>query len=479
MQIKMNRVKDQLITVFRDGSELLWDYSSWARLNAREEDGIFGPTNDLLRSLTSPELDFIEAQFKEAHAISQEAKNHRELKDGLTPVVANIINSFNFEVVREWSERYAKFVMPEDAMTTYNDKHPRETTYLLAEIYDLHVMATIIKVVTPICGSFMCDVAPALGKNYKEIKALDLFNQCHITTTKPWQQISTYAYKLATHKTIPSMAINLGLTSDLMPRYALAMAVMRRILIATLRGPEYTSIIQYLYKFLTNQASQQATNDFRDKGIGAATDMDGEDESVADKYRIAQSVPLSVPVMSEVFVDNTKVFAKSLPVPVELEILEKNIKEINDNPYFVIHEVHIMLCAHVVQDVVHPKTLQLMNRDSMVSIIAASAEVFKQAGYMGLSELMMATRAEREPTVLNVSTVGGRVYKKLPPPIHKELSELYKYVKESTRNAKTTNPGSNFIETVVKSLISHDWHGFNQHEDIRQEIATLLLKGYK
>ena len=127
----------------------------------------------------------------------------------------------------------------------------------------------------------------------------------------------------------------------------------------------------------------------------------------------------------------------------------------------------------------HAHSLELLNHNAIVTLIALTHEIFKIRGVNGLAQLMISVRKDKDPSIMDMSMAGGRVFIKLSNETANRLAEVYAKTTLAGGSAKTSNSGYVAIEEMVtEEMLPYDWVGFDGFENFREEVASLLIQGF-
>lgn len=462
--------------VSHDGYESTWPFGAWTQLKPENIPTMIGPANMFLESLPKEDQDELARLFRIATEVFEDESQLDDLRAELSIVVCSIIEVLDYERARVFFNGFNGFLIPDDVMDEHSSDYPEVSTYVKREMFDIHVLSVIIKICAPIMGLYLKDVQGDVG-DFKEMECLRLFEGSSITETEVWKKLERYTKNVITRKATELTAVSVthDMSEERLERHAMALIITRRLTIAR-HVEKGDSIIRYVSRFLNNQIGQMRPGMYRPKqNSGSGGDV--EDESVADRYRIPEEVPLSVPAMAETFIEDLDKVCQFMTIPVDPEEVRRLEVKLREGD-FSIRNVHLMLIALVTKNIVHTQTLRLLNAESILRLCAASSLCFREMSKPGLSQLVTATQRTRDAMSMNMSEVNTRTFRKLSPNLALQLVDSYPYITDTGKTAKTSNPGYRFIESVVEFCTGYDWDGLENKDDIRDELAKVLIEGF-
>lgn len=477
MEIEITNTGTTVLRTTHRGQELIWPTTMlWMKLSGGGTDtaSVYGPLNEYWHILPMDLQDEYQRVYVEAFELIEMETSFEVLQIELRSLVTRLLNLVNHEHLRSWVLEYGRIAYNSDIHDHYTGEYPRRQTYLKDEYNELVVLSMYFKMVTPIWGKFMY-VAPPLDPAFKELVTYDLLKESCVHRLPAMDRLKDYCEALAEKDSkalTPAICTHMG-TSEI-PRFYLAMVIVRRISIGEFRDSDKT-LIKIAYKFLESKA-KNLSNGVRDKRI-TKSDSD-ETESVVERYRISQSVPDYAVVAMTAYVDNVPAFVTGLNPQGNVDKALGYIDAIQQNMEFSIGAYHLPLIGLVCKRVIYPRTCQLVkSRDTYLRMIGVTAAWLSDHGYQGLANMMLSCRIEKDPSTVDLYSVGGVALLPLSKGFIEPLEEIYPHQRIDVQGRSQGNPGIMLIDNIVSEINLYEWPDKDTvPTTLRNDIARLICQ---
>jgi len=384
--------------------------------------------------------------------------------------------------VKKWLIGRKLIYYSPETMVEYDGSNIREKTYILSEYDDLVVLAFMCRIALPVWGGY-ARLQRVKDAYYKETSAIALLQGTPIQDLPAMARLQSYcdaSVEMIGDDVSAGILKHMG-TSE-MPGYFIASALVRCATVVRIHPPadggeNKKNLIALIYSTLTGLMTTFSTG-VKDKRSNKFRADDGE-ESVTEQYRRSQVVADYAVVTASVFMDDMTMVANTLVPPVDVGRCNSYLEMLNSsgNTVFSIAGYHTPLCAIVVKQVVHPRTLTLISRDTFMKVIAVSAAYYHERGNIELARLLMS------PWEL-VETGGGPLgrcypFKALTEENEEVLDKLYPYKRRDNKGRVLANPGEEMIEGIIREINTYGYpHGDTMVPlDLRNIITDILTQG--
>lgn len=452
-----------------------WGYSVWATLYQSTTDEIFGPTNEYLETLPKETLDALWVEYERADHLLNSVGESETLKIELIKVVNNISKLFDFDKVMGWANAGHLFPDPTVPVTN-NTRNDDAMTLLRDEAFELSVFCILVKLITPIWGTYVDIVKEDVGNLHKERIAARIFLGSDFTKMRPYKRFERYIEALATSRgKNAATALMHGMAAADLDKYLMGLTLIRRFTVIRLRTTRDGNIIAFIYNFLADKIAQLANSNYRDK-FARVGDGDVEGDSYADQYRIPQDVSDEIPITTECYMVDIERLGRDLDFsPETIGNAVKIAKALEANPRFIISDFHVPFSALTLRNKIFPETLYHIERPERIRAIALTAAKAIAMGLDDIYKLMTAVRKPADINTMDMSVQNGRTLRRLPPEIDQQLAACYEHLRPAQISQKT-NPGREIIDLTLKEITSSEWLGLEEIENIRSSIALFIIK---
>lgn len=483
-------------------SKITWPHVKlWTKLNKDTSESIYGPLNEYFATLLLSKQNDIMDVYMEAANVALNSGDSEEVNRVLTKAAKDLYDLIDWNHLTKWALEYGGIAYNDDIHDVYTGEYPRVKTYLKDEYNDLVILSFYFKMMTPLWNAFIFQFSN-IDAEFKDMAALDLLKDSGVHEHPAMLRLKEYCEALATgdakNKNLaPAIYRNIG--SNEMPRYFLAMLIVRRLSIGEIRNPQAT-LIKIAYKFLESKM-RTLTNGVIDKK-GARGD-DERSETIAEQYRITQRVPDYAIDIAEAWVEENHGFTRTNSgelISTGIGLTEKNYERwidlITDNPedyprilnifkviynaltnnsHFVLRPYHMRLTALICKEKINPRSIYRFSRETRLILVSYAICWLDYNKFDDIATLMLAVTAEPED---GCTITTGRM-SLLSNENKDALNALYPHPHKGCRNS-TKNQGIDFIASIIAEL--HQYSYFDDIEiptNLRNILADILLVKFK
>jgi hypothetical protein len=484
------------------GEQLVWRGNTYNRLRI-DPDNFFNDINAYWEELPFGQQTEIWNVYKKMHFMITNTKNVQELHNGLRQLVTQMYELHPMERLNYWMRLKSRVKYPETLKDTYDPELPKEMTYLRTDYTGLLTIVLALRVVLPVFSTYISAAEQAAGNAFKEHVTMKLIDGSALDEYPPMQRLAEYVTYLSQNDQIKSSLSVLlgGLGTAQIPRYLLALAVIRRVAIAELKTQgEPVNIVSNVWHYVSSTARDI------DKRFGGTTkfkdgnDSGGEDDkqSVAETYKMKQEVAEATTIPDSLFLMEYIDPARQIDPTVSMDYIQAMWNHQRVMTTFSPSEFQMTMTGWVMAPVISARSVMYLEQDALMRAISISQALLWHWGYPDLAALMTASPAPR-----GIGESEGLMSRGYRPPTKdmlKELDEIYPYWKRVSRKGERT-PESNFalqaIRKVFQDIDNTDWvlkapkellakitmeeyeTGYASPRDLEFQLVDFVIKNYK
>lgn len=473
MEIQLPVDNKTILKLVHRNAEIVCPTNGYNRKNINAVDA-FKPLNEYWSTLPMPVQDAYFSLYEETVSIIGEASEYLVVKKKLTDVVTRLFKLVDYEHLTWWTLTHGRVAYNKDMTETVPERYSERLTYTISDYNGLVVLSMFFKMLSPIWSLFS-DTPNTLDIGFKEINALELMDDSGIYKLPAMERLADYCAALAEKvaPTLSSAIISKYIGTNEIPKYFLALAIVRRISIGEIRS-QHDTLIKIACNFLQSIIKNLAGG-VRDKGK-FKSDSDDPD-SVAERYRISQEIPDYVIVTEESAISDIPRAVKEVHPDGNVQKVLTYIKNINDNLRFSISEYHVPLVCLVCFKITNPRSFILMSREARLNLIGIAAGRLSDMGYQEVANLLISTHEEKDPDDMDMHSVSGFAFTTTTKENKEKLEAIYPNQQHETQIKNKSNPGLLMIETVIDEINNYNWdENLVLPQNLRNIIATLILE---
>lgn len=498
--------KPNFIRMVHKQQEIPWNLRLYYRNSTLDIPEVFEFINGYWASLPEARQDqifecYLEARHHIDEVIDQNMMHHR-----LTKTCKRLYELMPFEEIEYWVNNSANIKVPPSIKDTYDQLEISERnqtamdyqskTYLRADYLQLINLAIALKPMIPIWAEYARADQVGVSGTFREYQALSLLNLSSILTVQPVNRLRTY---IETNdpdlKTLMSAALG-GLGSSELPDWAMALVIMRKLVIFKLSSyDDSNNIIRVIYhhvKNTINTVPRRFTSQIRDKPTPSGGD-DDENKSILETYKIKQEVSDGDLMVLSIYTEDVMGMSTRIAPDIDPNVVELCIENIrrcqNNHPT----RGQLVLLSWVLSHVIPPRSIDHLNKQAIFSCMASAQAVLWHWGFCDVALLLTATETrDKQGSLLG----GVETRSRIPKEYVDQFVEIYPHFQEkgSKDSERQTNVACKAIDTIAKDFIKCDWkvqspdelkeHGstiddmnlMSTPSDIKTQLSALVLK---
>jgi hypothetical protein len=412
--------------------------------------------------------------YLQADKVINSQADYDTITHNMTALINSLWEITDYNYLTQWTLTMGNISYGKNMTETVPERYIQRLTYVRAEYDELVVLAMFLKMVTPI-WSMYTDTPTTLDTGYKEINALELLEGCPVTKIPAMVRLADYCSALVEKESegLSSALVSSYIGSNELPRYFLALALVRRVSVGELRNPEAT-LIKITCNFLNSHIKNLTGGVQRKRRFN--TDSDDED-NVAERYRISQEIPDYVIVVEEAYILDVERFVADINPEGTAAKAKQYIAAISKNGYFTISNYHVQLCGLICDRVISSHTFPLLSREARLTVIGVTAAHLSDVGLQDVANLLLGTHYEKDPETMDMHSLSGFAFSPLSPALKDDLTRIYPYLQLDSQNNSRGNPGITMIEDIITEINSYMWdENLNIPQQLRNIIATMIVQ---
>lgn len=441
--------------------------------------------------------------YKKMHFTIEHTKNVNDLHRDLRQLVKTMYELHPLDRLNYWMRLKSRVKYPETLKDVYDPDLPKEMTYLRSDYTGLLTVVLALRIILPVFSTYISAAEQAAGNAYKEHVTMKLIDGSALDEYQPMRRLAEYvAYLSANDQNKSSLSVLLGgLGTAEVPRYLLALAVIRRVAIAELKTQgEPVNIVSNVWHYVSSTARDI------DKRFGGTTkfkdgnDSGGEDDkqSVAETYKMKQEVAEATTIPDSLFITQYIEPARQIDPTVKPEFIASMWNHHRGLTTFSPSEFQFTMTGWVMAQVMSARSVMYLEQEALMRAISISQALLWHWGYPDLAVLMTAVPAPRG--IGESEGLMGRGYRPPTKEMLKELDDIYPYWKRVSRKGDRT-PESNYalqaIRKVFQDIDASDWilkapkeligqismeeyeTGYASPRDLEFQLVDFVIKNHK
>lgn len=487
------------IVTSHNGEEIVWRGNTYNRLKVDSE-RFFDDINAYWAELPFGQQTAIWNVYKKMNAAFTSVNNGNELHRQLKLLVREMYELHPMPSLNYWVRMKSRVKYPADLMETYSPEYPKEMTYLRSDYTGLLTVVLALRIILPLLSRYIIAAEQSSGNEFKEFVTMKLIDGSALDQYEHFQRLAEYVGFLAQNEqNKPSLSVLLGgLGTSQVPRFLLALAVVRRVAVAELKtSGEPVNIVSNVWHYVTSSLRDI------DKRFGGTTkfkdgsDSGGEDDkqSVAETYKMRQEVAEATTIPDSVFIRQYIDVGRQIDPTVSEELLQQLWNHTRIMTTFSPSEFQMQLTAWALAPVLSARSLPYLEQDALMRAISIAQGLYWHWGFPDIAALMTAVVGQ--PSASQSDILGGRAW--IPPT--KEMLEVldqqYPYWKRISKKQQRM-PESNFalvdIRQVFQDITKYDWllkapkdllsqvtmteydTGFEAPKDLEYQLVDFVIK---
>ena len=289
-----------------------------------------------------------------------------------------------------------------------------------------------------------------------------------------------------------------GLSSSDVPRYLLALAVIRRVAVAELKTQgEPVNIVANVWHYVTSSHRDI------DKRFGGTTkfkdgsDSGGEDDkqSVAETYKMRQEVAEATTIPDSVYMRQYIDVQQQIDQTVDINVLTSLSNHQRILTPFSPVGFQMTMAGWALSPVISARSIPYLEQDALMRAISIAQGLYWHWGYPDLAALLTAVPGHASTSASDI--LGVKSWVSASKEMLEELDRQYPYWKRTSKKpirSPESNYALNEIRQVFQEINMYDWqlkapkeliaqvnmdeyeNGFEAPKDLEYQLVDFVIK---
>lgn len=491
MQIQLNELSSKGITSLaleHRGNSMKLSAGSYHSAAIINRDTLFKETNDFLSSLPPEDQAKLWDLYLKVNEYlsSEEIRSSYFIRAEIEAVVKDMYKIITWPVVREWVER-ARLEIPSDVndkFEEYNERgrNYRSRTYIKSDYIDLQAMALGLRMVVPVWGMYIQNVAATHGNGYKESEAVKLIELAGVNQWPPYIRMMEYI-EASVDKEISMTMVMAGLSSEEVPRHLMAMALVRKISIGPLSTPvDRDSLARILFNYVTGThlrmdgRFQSVTGVVQAKRSRSLDKGDEDNSSVWDDYGQTTEITEGDRQLLEVFSEKVSVIVDRADRTLDIARVQQCIAICSRHEERKVEDFQKALIFWVIRTI-SPESRELLLKRTEFRLMGIAQAILD---HWGFHELALLVSAEEYISDDGETYIPTETRNKITKQQAEVLDKQYPHWRQETKRqepGKRGNVAVTAIDMVVDWMSGRAWKP-HAPRDIIERVPMLAQGGY-
>lgn len=443
----------------------------------------------------------LESVYSSYGGMGQSAKHSSDSLDNmLADIIGDIFKIVKLQDIRDYIVGNKKIKLPAELSDEYitSDKITplyMERTYRKSEYLDLTAVAMALRFVIPVWGTYLPISGKENSPDMKEYNGYKLLDKSELYTCDALKRLETYVRANLVESEYELTIVFKFLSSDEVPIYLMALALIRKLSIAPLSAEnDKDHLMKIVYNYVcgnNNRMPGAFGNNIKPK-----TDNEGlsdDNGSVWCIYKMKEQISTGDLMIVQVYISDYLKAGVAIEPNLSPERIEQCVKRALALQDFDPTPAQITLCLWVMSTVIAGCVVEMFDRKTLLIAMGLSQAVLWEWGFPQLAILTTASIIPLEEGEL------------LPPIPRTKISQanremleiIYPYKLPETKRSdpvNSNNPGIRGVEEVASELFRNEWeprcpkplaHSYQRADvskrvevssDIRDQIAECLIK---
>lgn len=540
-------IKDSNAVISHNNEQLLWDIKSfeinrqtpanlgYGEIGIRDVD-LFNEINRYWDYLPRQKQDEIFTVYKEIYQTFEDSMSFEDLIYSLRPLVDKLLSYHSHKDVAYWVKMKSDIRLPSDAKVyptmeenmkaseQYGSREwPRESTYLVEDYWGLIFLVVSLRCMFPVWGRFMDVAKRTVDNNMKELYSLRLLTKSSVEKLDDYNRLLAYInHYIPTDRLDKGVVAGYVSSEDFVP-WITGNVVVRRLSLVTVNGRnDKFSLVASVWGFITQlmrQYDKTVSETIKDKNPeGNTRDNDRDNKaSNLELIKIKEPITSGDVVMLNEYCRNVNHISYLLCGEHLPQLLQTTMTSVQRLRNSILRDPQIVLLQWVVAKEVQgnpkelgsdkfdvecvfpPRGVEYLEKEQILSLMAAATTALWHRGYYDLAALLSANVME------NRDVAQGGAFES-PMALSKEnrekLIELFPHVPrpfgkqqqyENQRPSKKPCEAIDAIDELWQMLIKYNWvltlpaqmaqaipghqggRRYSVPSDIRNRLAQLII----
>lgn len=491
MQIHLNELSSKGITALRlehNGEVLDLSAGSYHSAAIINRDTLFKETNEFLASLPREDQDRLWLLYRKVHEYlsSEDLRTSYLIRGEIEAVVKAMYKIITYDVVRSWVDQ-ARLPIPSDVsdkFVEYNERgrNYRTRTYIREDYVGMQAMALGLRLVVPVWGLYIQNVASTHGNGYKESEAVKLVELAGMDKWPPYIRMMEYI-EASVDKEISMTMVMAGLSSEEVPRHLMAMALVRKISIGPLATTsDRDSMAKILFNYVTGThlrmdgRFQSVTGVVQAKRHRSLDKGDEDNSSVWDDYGQTTEITEGDRQLLEVFSEKVDIIVNRADETLDIARVQQCVAICSRFEERKVEDFQKAIIFWVIRTI-SPEARELLLKRTEFRLMGIAQAILDHWGFYELAILVSAEEYFSED---GETYMPSETRNKITKQQAEILDKQYPYWRQETKRQEPGKRG-NVAVTAIDMVV--DWmsgRAFKPHapRDIIERVPMLAQTGY-
>lgn len=444
------------ITLCHKDEVLTWNIGKLAKPNI-DVSLIVRDINQYWATLDATLIAQLWSTMVSIHGTLNAGLDGKEMSKRTSQLIREFYELMPYADMEAWVLNHADIKIPDSQLnTSYSVDAPNnKLTYLKDEYMQLIVLATYIRPMMGVFGTYVQYIDGEVGTEFKELSAVELLDDTAVSDSLPYQRLLQYVTTIHAGREISMDALLKGLGSEKMAMWLMGFALVRRLPFSELPGRDSEvdahNIVSHIYNYIAakvNQDKKSFGNTIRDKHIRARTDQaSGMDNtpSVAEVYKMSEDISEGDVIIADHGVRDLRTVVHRVDATVPESLIELCQEFYSTRPLKDLASDNLHLVKYVTNQQLSIALTPLLAENVSVLAIATTILLY----HWGLYDLAGLATGHRK--YIPSSVFVGISKEKLHADQLKELARIYPYnLAMKTGNGRKISTENEGVRTVEK-----------------------------
>lgn len=375
---------------------------------------MFGEINLFFQKhLSEEQKDQLFTHYERLESLSTQTDlkecSFKDLTRAIIKEVNGIYSVVKFADLREFVSTHTAIRLPaglSDDYVTEDKITPtyKSLTYRLQEYIDLLAVALGLRLMIPVWGFYLAVAHKESGVNMKEFTAYQLIQGSKFYKSHAFDRLDVYVRTGIRDNVYDVTAALNFMSSEEIPTYLLALAVIRKLSIVQLSAErERDHLMKILFNYIDGRFKRMATEfkqQVAEKKSGGGPIEDNS--SVWSMFKMKESISKGELVVFELAVNDYHVCAAFIDAGFNAERLIRCVEHVHTIDNFDPSRAQKGLAAWILSTVIPGVVIDLFNVKELKHTMAVAQTILWEWGFLDLA-IMMTARRDKTQTVHELS----------------------------------------------------------------------------
>ena len=454
-----------------NGQIARFPFSMYNRENFVSEGDVFGAINLFWSQQTPIFQQEVFELYRSAEEVFNDVFKRSVMNEELKSIVTRLSKLHPMEHMRNWMINTPGYALPKGFAKDYVDNPDKNTsrvkTYLQSDYRNLHTYSFVLRLMVPIWTAYVRQVKSQYGKNFRELQAFRLMEDCEMSLCAAVEKLHEYA-KANLRDDSQAMSPEAFISDEDYPYLLVTMVSVRKLAIGDL-SPEndranLVTLVSNFIKSKTVFPESDLASTIREKRVDGGNGDDSDMKaSVMEAFRV--NTEISLEEVEEIKFSAADIYnlIKNEFADLDMDLFHDalgtaNIIQIKQSDTSVrILPPQRTIAAWVLKNGLTPFGFDYLDMQTQIKCLALTQARLWQKGHHYLA-LLSTSVADIDETSHRVASGVGR--SRVPESLIAELRKVFPHVRIlQSRKAPPREecPVMNDIELLTAELSGYNW----------------------